>query len=221
LIHPFFLWCARSTLTGALLVQTESHRRRPASSPRPCFRSCVPGTPLKVTVLAPPLFSPVSHLLARNYSPEYPPARRELPSTVWPPHPPFAQNRPRHRVRTTLPNLSSYPNQPLAPQETQSVSPSAMAPLCPRGAPPQASRRRQNPLACIQSVQLQSDGPISIRPDLILTARSGSEHSPLSPSPAPCDWDRLVRPSRPRPLTPLARWSVTPSFVRARSFGQI
>jgi hypothetical protein len=68
-------------------VQPESRRRRPVSSPRPNFRSCVPETPFKVTILDPPLFSPVSHLPTRDCSPEYPTTRRELPSTVWPPHP--------------------------------------------------------------------------------------------------------------------------------------
>jgi hypothetical protein len=72
-----------------------------------------------------------------------------------------------------------------------------MAPPCPWGSPPLASRQRQNPLVCIQSAQLQSDGPILIRPDLIPTSRSGSDRSPLSPSPAPCDWDRPVRTPRP------------------------
>jgi hypothetical protein len=85
--RPFLLWCAQSALTGALLVQPESRRRRPASSPCPSFRLCVPGTPLKVTVLAPTLFSPISHLPSRDCSSEYPPACPELPFAVWPPHP--------------------------------------------------------------------------------------------------------------------------------------
>jgi hypothetical protein len=45
LMCPFLLWCAQSVFTGALLVQPESRHRRPASSSRPSFRSCVPGTP--------------------------------------------------------------------------------------------------------------------------------------------------------------------------------
>jgi hypothetical protein len=84
--RPFLLWCARSTLTGALLVEQESRHRQPASLPCPSFRLCVPRTPLKVTVLAPTLFSPVSHLPACDCSSEYPSACRELPFVVWPPH---------------------------------------------------------------------------------------------------------------------------------------
>jgi hypothetical protein len=61
------------------LAQPQFYRRRPASSPCPGHRLRVPGPPLKVTVLTPPLFSPVLHLLARDCSPKCSLVRRGLP----------------------------------------------------------------------------------------------------------------------------------------------
>jgi hypothetical protein len=78
-IRPLPLWFAWSTLTGSL---PHLRHRRPMPSPCPDHRSCVPETSLKVTILTPPLFSPVSHLLARDCSPEYSPVHRGLPSAV-------------------------------------------------------------------------------------------------------------------------------------------
>jgi hypothetical protein len=86
LIRPFLLWCARFALTGALLVQLESRCRRPTSSLHPSFCSCVPGTPLKVTVLARPLFP-----LSRIYLPAI--AHRSI---LWP-----TENSPPPSVRLT------------------------------------------------------------------------------------------------------------------------
>jgi hypothetical protein len=102
------LWFTWSTLTGSL---PQLRSRRPVSSPCPGRRSCVPQNSLKVTVLAPPLFSPILHLLARDCSPECSPVRRPVASV------PFTQTQPRHNARQVLPNLSSYPDRPLAPQE--------------------------------------------------------------------------------------------------------
>jgi hypothetical protein len=86
-VHPFPLWLVRSALTGALLTQPESHHHRPASSSRPSLRLYVLGTSLKVTVLASPLLFHVSHLPARDCSPEYSSVHQGLPSTVWSPQP--------------------------------------------------------------------------------------------------------------------------------------
>ena len=105
LIRPFLLWIAWSALIGALLAQPESRRRRPASSPRPSLRSCVHGTSLKVTVLAPPLLFPVSHLPARDCSPEYSSFRRGLPFAIW-------SSQPRsHKTDPAI--VSPDPPQPL------------------------------------------------------------------------------------------------------------
>jgi hypothetical protein len=135
LVRPFLLWFAQSAFTGALLAQPESRRRRPTSSPRPSFRSCIPGTPLKVTVLAPPLFSPDSHLLARDCSPEYPRVRRELPSTVWPPHPRSHKTNTAiefARPSPTFPTTWTDPSHPRRLRPTgQTVSPQAADTLGP------------------------------------------------------------------------------------------
>ena len=79
LVHPCPLWFAWSTLTSSL---SQLRCRRPVSSPCPGRRLCVPETSLKVTVIAPPLFFPVLHLLARNCSLECSLVRRGPPSVV-------------------------------------------------------------------------------------------------------------------------------------------
>jgi hypothetical protein len=76
LVRPFLLWFAWSTLTDSL---PQLRRRRPVPSPCPGHRSCVLGTSVKVTVLASPLFSPVSHLPARDCSPEYSQSTEDSP----------------------------------------------------------------------------------------------------------------------------------------------
>jgi hypothetical protein len=78
-VCPLPLWFAWSALIGAFLTQPQFCRCRPASLSCPERRSRVPEPPLKVTVLTPPLFSPVLHLLARDCSPECSPVCRGLP----------------------------------------------------------------------------------------------------------------------------------------------
>jgi hypothetical protein len=101
-VRHFPLWFARSTLTGSL---PQLRRRRPVPSPCPGHRSCVPGTSLKVTVLAPPLFSPVSHLPAHDCSPEYSPVRRGLPSAVRSPQ--SHSHKPDHAIVIARPSPTS------------------------------------------------------------------------------------------------------------------
>jgi hypothetical protein len=111
LIHPFLIWCARSALTGALLVQSESRRRRPASSSRPCFCSCVPGTPLKVTILAPPYFP---------LSPIYLPAivHQSIPRPAENSPPPSDRLTPVHTKPTPPWSLHDPPQSLLLPRPT-------------------------------------------------------------------------------------------------------
>jgi hypothetical protein len=90
-VCPLPLWFAWFTLTS---LWSQLCRRRPVSSP--CLRchSCVSETSLKVTVLTPPLFSPVLHLLTRDCSPESSPVRRGLPSAVRSPQSPLHKTEP-------------------------------------------------------------------------------------------------------------------------------
>jgi hypothetical protein len=118
LVCPFPLWFAWSALTGSL---PQLRRHRPVPSPCPDHCSCVPETSLKVTVLAPPIFFHVSHLLACDCSLEYSPVHRGLPSVVRSPqshshkHDPaivFARSSPTSPVtRTDL----SRPRSPSLP----------------------------------------------------------------------------------------------------------
>jgi hypothetical protein len=111
-VRPLPHWFAWSALTGSL---PQLCRRRPVPSPCPRCRSRVPEPPLKVTVLTPPLFSPVMHLVARDCSPECSPVRRGLSLRRLAASAPFMQTRPRHNACQVIPNLSSYLDRPLAP----------------------------------------------------------------------------------------------------------
>jgi hypothetical protein len=62
--------CARSTLTGAVLAQSEPHRRRPKAPPHPRRSPSIPDFALEVSILPMPLFRQVSSLRPRNCSPE-------------------------------------------------------------------------------------------------------------------------------------------------------
>jgi hypothetical protein len=117
-VRPLPLWFAWSTLTGSL-PQLRCHRPMPSPCPDHC--SCIPETSLKVTVLAPPLFSHVSHLLARDCSPEYSPVRRGLPFAARSPqshsHKPdpaivFARSSPPSPATRTDPSRPRSPSLP-------------------------------------------------------------------------------------------------------------
>jgi hypothetical protein len=81
----------------------------------PGHHSRVPKAPLKVTVLTPPLISPVMHLAACDCSSECSTVRRGLSLRRLDALAPFTQTRPRHNACQVIPNLSSYPDRPLAP----------------------------------------------------------------------------------------------------------
>jgi hypothetical protein len=97
------------------LAQPQFYCCRPASSPCPGHHLRVPGPPLKVTILTPPLFSTVLHLLAHDCSPKCCLVHRGLPLRRPAASPPFLLSRPRHSVRRVFPNLPSHPDRHLAP----------------------------------------------------------------------------------------------------------
>jgi hypothetical protein len=62
--------CARSTLTGAILAQSEPRHRRPEAPPHPRRSLSVPEFALEVSNLPMPLIRQVPHQSPRNCSPE-------------------------------------------------------------------------------------------------------------------------------------------------------
>jgi hypothetical protein len=62
--------CAQSTLTGAVLAQSEPRRRRPEARPHPRCSPSVPEFALEVRNLPIPLILQVSPQSPRNFSPE-------------------------------------------------------------------------------------------------------------------------------------------------------
>jgi hypothetical protein len=104
-----------TTLNSSLSAPPQLRRRWPVSSPCPGRRSRVLELPLKVTDLTLPLISPGMPLVTRDCSPEYSPVYRGLPLRRLAASAPFMQPRPHHNSYQVIPNLSSYPDQPIAP----------------------------------------------------------------------------------------------------------
>jgi hypothetical protein len=69
-VCPLAPCCARSTLTGAVLAQSEPRRRRPEAPPHPRRSPTIPEFALEVSILLMSLFREVSSLRPCNCSPE-------------------------------------------------------------------------------------------------------------------------------------------------------